>query len=236
MQETGSSRMTMKDIKDRISIQVGLSGYSFKVQAEGREHSSGWMSAEKIFSTPDFQRRYSEVEVSVFTPKCALVPSQFHLPENSRQMLADVTMLADEESVEYVSVPEFAAVLLYSNTGVGSISRVVSETVLRVDGTKAKPYPESYYMLKQLAEIPEYNKILASYKDEHLYLVIAQGKSLLFCNTFKAPDFTTAQYFIFLAMKKLQLNPEVSSVYFRTPLDCEQEMSLYRYFKNVEQI
>jgi hypothetical protein len=116
------------------------------------------------------------------------------------------------------------------------MSRVVSETVLHLDGSKARPLPELYYMLKQLPDMPEYNKILASYKDETLYLVIAQGKSLLLCNTFKAPDFTTAQYFIFLAMKKLQLNLELSTIFFRTELTDEQEMSLYRYFRNVEQI
>jgi hypothetical protein len=226
----------MIDNKDRISIQVGLRGYSFKLHTEGVERSSGWMSAERIFSTPEFQKRYSEVEVSVFSPKCTLVPAQFHQPEHSRQMLSEVVTLTDDESVEYVSVPEYAAVLLYSNTRVGAISRMVSETVLRVDGTKARALPEIYYMLKTLQEITEYNKIMASFKDESLYLVIAQGKSLLFCNTFKAPDFTTAQYFIFLAMKKLQLNPEMSSIYFRTPLDQDQEMSLYRYFRNVEQM
>jgi hypothetical protein len=226
----------MKVINDRISIQVGLSGYSFKVQTDEVERSSGWLSAERIFSTPEFQRRYSEVEVSVFTPKCTLVPAQFHLPENSRQMLSEVVDLTDDEGVEYVSVPEFAAVLLYSSTSVGAMARVVSETVLRTDGTKARPLPELYYMLRHLSQMTEYNKVLASYKDDALYLVIAQGKSLLFCNTFKTPDFTTAEYFIFLAIKKLQLNPEMSSIYFRTPLDQEQEMSLYRYFKNVEQI
>ena len=45
-----------------------------------------------------------------------------------------------------------------------------------------------------------------------------------------------AQYFIFLAMKKLQLNPEMSTICFRTPLDHEQQMSLYRYFKSVDNI
>ena len=228
--------MTMKDIKDRISIQVGLSGYSFRLKADTVERSSGWMSAERIFSTPEFQSRYSSVQVSVFTPKCALVPAQFHTPEISRQMLSNVIDVTEEEQVEYISVPEYAAVLLYSNTMAGAISRVVSETVLMTDGSKSKPLPEIYYMLKQLADIPDYNKILASYKDDYLYLVIAQGKSLLFCNTFKAFDFTTAQYFIFMALKKLQLNPEVSSIFFRTPLEEEQELSLYRYFKNVEQI
>ena len=41
---------------------------------------------------------------------------------------------------------------------------------------------------------------------------------------------------IFLVMKKLQLNPEVSGIVFRTPLTQEMEMSLYRYFKAVEVI
>lgn len=91
-------------------------------------------------------------------------------------------------------------------------------------------------MLRQLPTLADYNKILASYMDGYLYLVVAQGKSLLLCNSFQAPDFTSAEYFIFLVLKKLQLNPEVTTICFRTPLTDEQEMSLYRYFKSVEQI
>jgi hypothetical protein len=90
--------------------------------------------------------------------------------------------------------------------------------------------------MKSLSDIQEYNRIVASYMDGVLYLVIAQGKTLMLCNTYSAPDFTTAQYFIFLAMKKLQLNPEMSAIHFRTPLNEENTMSLYRYFKSVETI
>ena len=49
-------------------------------------------------------------------------------------------------------------------------------------------------------------------------------------------DFTTAEYFIFLSLKRLQLNPEVSTISWRTPITAEEEMSLYRYFKAVEQL
>ena len=80
----------------------------------------------------------------------------------------------------------------------------------------------------------EYNKIVAAFADGWLYLLIAQGRTLLLCNCFRSPDFTTAEYFIFLAMKRLQLNPEVSSITFITPLQEEEEMSLYRYFRGVE--
>ena len=193
------------------------------------------MTADRIFTTPEFQRRYEEVGISVFSPKAALVPTQFFSPDKARDILSDVVRLADGDVVEYVPVPEQAAVLVFSNAIGETLSKVISETVLRPDGTKARLLPEMYFMLGQLAELPEYNKILASYMDGVLYLVIAQGKSLLLCNSYQAPDFTTAEYFIFLAMKKLQLNPEVSTIAFRTPLSEEDRMSLYRYFRNVDQ-
>ena len=219
-----------------ISIQVGLSGYSFKIQADSHEMSSEWMTSDRIFTSAELQRRYDNVEISVFTPKCALVPSQFHSPEASRRILSEVAALKDEDSVDFVEVPDQAAVLVYSNAIGETLSKVISETVLCSDGSRVKPLPEIYYMLRDLRDVAEYNKILASYMDGYLYLVIAQGKTLLLCNSFRAPDFTTAEYFIFLALKKLQLNPEVSTICFRTPLDEDQELSLYRYFRSVEHL
>ena len=226
----------MQNMKDRISIQVGLSGYSFKIQADNAVRSSGWMSVERLFTTSELQKRYSDVEISVFTPKCTLLPSQFHTPSVARATLADVAYLSESDLVDSVDVPEFGAVMIYSNSIGETLSKVVSETTLRTDGSKTRPLPELYFMLRQIHSLDEYNKILASYMDGYLYLVIAQGKSLLLCNSFQAPDFTSAEYFIFLALKKLQLNPEVTTICFRTPLTEDQEMSLYRYFKSVESL
>ena len=221
---------------DRISIQVGLSGYSFKIRTADRTRTSGWMSAERVFTTPEFLRRYDSVEVSVFTPKVTLVPEQFHDDSTSTEALGSVADIQDGDVALSVQVPEFAAVLVYSNAIGETLSRVISETVLDKDGNKSAPLPEMYYMLRSVLDLPDYNKILASYMDGVLYLVIAQGRSLMLCNSYHAPDFTTAQYFVFLAMKNLQLNPEVSTICFRTPLSEDEEISLYRYFKNVEQI
>ena len=228
--------MIMSNNTDRISIQVGLSGYSFKIEAEDGVRLSGWMSADKVFTTPEFQNRYSSIDISVFTPKCALVPSQFYSEASAQDALSEVTDMGNGDLVESVEVPAFASVLVYSNAIGETLSKVISETVRTADGSKAAPRPELYYMLEALGELPEYNRILASYADGYLYLTIAQGKTLLLCNSYKAPDFTTAEYFIFMAMNRLQLNPEVSTICFRTPLEEDEEMSLYRYFKNVEQI
>ena len=228
--------MTMKQNTDRISIQVGLSGYSFKIYAGDDVSSSEWMSSDHIFTTSEFQKRYDAVDIAVFTPKVALVPEQFYSPETASRLLADVVMLKENDRVESVSVPEYGAVMLYSNNIGETLTRVVSETVMCVDGSKSSPLPVMYYMLKELVKLQDYNKIIAAYMDGILYLALAQGSTLLLCNSYKAPDFTTAQYFIFLAMKKLQLNPEMSSISFMTHLDYEQEMSLYRYFRSVEHI
>ena len=198
--------------------------------------ASGWLSSDRIFTTPEFQRRYDDVAVSVFTPKVALVPAQFFSPERAKELLDDVVNIGVNDTVEFVDVPHLASVLVYSNVIGETLSKVISETVLKLDGSKARLLPEMYYILEQLPSLKEYNKILASYMDGVLYLVIAQGKTLLLCNSFHAPDFTTAEYFIFMAMKKLQLNPEVSTISFRTPLYEDDEMSLYRYFKSVDQI
>ena len=222
--------------KTGISIQVGLSGYSFKIYDADGVTPSGWMAPERLFSSPQMQRRYDDVQISVFTPKFALVPKQFYNPTSARDMLAEVVTLINEDSVETLHVPQFASVLLYSDNTGGSLPRVIAEMVLKTDGNKVVPLPEIFYMLSALDSIAEYNKILASYIDGYLYLVIAQGRNLLLCNAYQAQDFTTAEYFLFMALKKLQLNPEMSTVYFRTPLEEEDEITLYRYFKNVEQI
>ena len=131
-------------------------------------------------------------------------------------MLAGVAALKEGTEVRHIEIPEYDAVLIYE-----------------YDGDSAVSYPEAYTILSRLPECPEYNKILCSIKDDTLTLAIAQGKSLLLANSYSVIDFTTAEYYIFLAMKSLQLNPEMSTICWASPLDAEEEMSLYRYFKAV---
>ena len=149
------------------------------------------------------------------TWKAALVPSAFFDPASAREVLSRTVRLDPDDKVEYISLPEFSAELVYS---------------------LSHDLPELYYLLKRLPEINEYNKIAASYGDGVLSLVICQGNNLLLANTFQAADFTTAEYFIFMAVKKLQLNPEQSTIRFMTPLSGDEEMSLYHYFKAVESL
>ena len=159
------------------------------------------------------------MEVSILTPACTLVPTHFFNTTSARDLLAEVASLKGDEVVKWVDVPRYDAVLVYA---------VPSEDV--------EAMPELYHVLEALPLCRDYNKIVASHKEGNLYLAIAQGGSLLLANVFEAPDFTTAEYYIFLALKQLQLNPEVSTICLRSFIGPEEEMSLYRYFKSVEQI
>lgn len=197
---------------------------------------SGWLGADTVFTAPELQRRYPRVEISLFTPKVALVPLTFFDESEARRNLEDTVVLDKDDEVRHIAVPEFAAVLVYSLSIGEMLSRTVSQSVLDTDGGSAAVLPEMYYVLKDLQKIDDYNRIVASYASGYLNIGISQGRNLLLANVFRAADFTTAEYFLFLAVRKLQLNPEVSSVYFRTPLSEEEEMSLYRYFKSVERL
>ena len=164
--------------------------------------------------------------MSRHTPKVALVPSAFFDAASAREILSRTVLLEEDDKVEYISLPEYSAELVYSLSDPEPTSPV----------PEPAEWPELYNVIKALSGVREHNRIVASYGDGFLSLAVAQGEKLLLANVFSAADFTTAEYFLFMAIKKLQLNPEVSTVHFLTPLSGDEEMSLYRYFKSVEQI
>ena len=145
-----------------------------------------------------------------------LVPVNFFSPQSAREALSEVAPLTEGSRVSYKEIPLFGAVLVYEIP----------------DGADAPP--EIFDLLQALPSCREYNKVLCSWKGGFLSIAVAQGRSLLLANEYPAADFVTAQYYIFLSLKSLQLNPEITTIRFRTPLTEEEEMMLYRYFKAVE--
>ena len=81
--------------KDRISIQVGLSGYSFKVETDGTVRSSGWLSADRIFTSTEMQKRYDEV-----VEKCVAHGESYGLNES---LVREVMDILHKESVRVES-------------------------------------------------------------------------------------------------------------------------------------
>lgn len=159
------------------------------------------------------------MEGSIFTHKYTLVPQQFFSKSTAETLLGEVSRLESSETVKSIALEELGAVLVYS---------VPSDLA----GSSAKP--EAFEMLKLMERMSEYNKIICSIRQGFLNLLIAQGRSLLLLNSFPAQDFTTALYHIFNALKKFQLNPEMSNIHFLSSLSENERLTLYRYFKSVE--
>jgi len=146
--------------------------------------------------------------------KSTLVPSRLFDEKTARCFLCESAVLSENEKISWVRIPAHDAVLVHT--------------------VSSGKVPVLKSLIDAIPSCKEYNKLLIRYADGALYLVIAQGGRLLLANSYEAADFTTAEYFIFLAMKSLQLNPEVTTVEVFSDLTDDEEISLYRYFKSVE--
>ena len=226
MQETGS--------KNVISVQVSPRGILINTESAG--HSSEWMDAGSVFTAQALRQSYDSAVVSSFTPAVTLIPSDFHIKGNERSLLSSVAAVADGDSVFSEPLPEFGAVLLWAPGPEAPLAGAVAQTLRLAGCNNVRTVPEVFRLLGFLPGIPKYNKVLCSYDGNTLCLVIAEGKSLRLCSTFRAGAFTTAEYWIFNAVKSLQLNMEMTDVFFATPLSSEDEISLCSYFRSVETI
>ncbi len=145
-----------------------------------------------------------------------LVPLSFFEPAAAHKALAEVARIDEGAKVSYKKIPAYHAALVYTVSG------------------SANSLPEIYYVLQYLPQIKDGVKILCSWTDGELSMAIARGERLLLANSFKAQDFTTALYFILLALKSLELNSEAICIHFRQQLNAADENTLYSYFKAVK--
>lgn len=228
MQVTGNSK---------LSIQFSLDGYLYRIyDGQSLVSKSDWIEAGNVNSQPEFEYSYDEVEISILTPKVSIFPKSFFNKDGARELLGEVVHLADDEEVTYVEDDGLEVVTVFSSK-VENLDLLTLINMLSEKASKSFSFTtELYCLLKEIENLKDNNKLIASYKDGYLYLVIAEGETLRLANSFKANDFTTAVYFLFNALKKFQINPEISTIYFRTPLDEGQSITLYRYFKAVEQL
>lgn len=146
------------------------------------------------------------------TPKFTLVPSELFSEDSAREILSEVVLLEKGEPLSFLEIKAYNAVLVYAGA----------------------TRPAVYDMIMSLFKLRDYNKILASFSDGCLHLVIAQGDRLVFCNSFVAGDFTTAEYYVFMVLKQLQINPEVSTLTFMSEIPEGRLSELYHYFKSAE--
>ncbi|MFA5325690.1 MAG: DUF3822 family protein [Bacteroidales bacterium] len=150
--------------------------------------------------------------------KYTLIPTSLFKEEQQYKLLSELVQLDENDTVKHIALPDYEAVLVYAvSSSFGYI-------------------PVVYDLLTTLNKIHEHNKILVSFRDGYVHIVMAEGNKLLLCNSFPASDITTAEYFIFYAIKEFQINPEMTTIYFFEEIVDEIRDELFKYFQGVESI
>ena len=148
--------------------------------------------------------------------KYTLIPEEFFSEETARETLSNVVILEKDDLVRSLELPCCKAVLLYAAEE--SDALLLSQ------------------MISAAHKLNRFNKVVVHLGDSRVDIVVATGEKLLLCNSFPASDGVTAQYFIFLAIRQFQINPELTTVYFFGEADESVKSDLFRHFASVEVI
>ena len=149
--------------------------------------------------------------------KFTLVPEGYFPPDvAAADLLSNVVVLEKTYSVKKLELPFYKAVLLYAGDD-GAARRLAD-------------------MLEAAAALDCYNKVVMHVDGQTVDLVLAAGDKLLLCNSYPAADDTTAQYFLFAALRQFQINPEVTTVHFFGEAGDTIKGDLFRHFASVEML
>lgn len=228
----------------RLSIQSDSNGFSFSIvnDAVNKVHFlyQGDFSCEKghydiflkstrqlISSFPILSSKFKTVNIIYDTCKYALIPKQLYKEEDALQHLTKLHKLDDLDEIDTVEVHNEQIVILFAvnSTFLNFIKEVQPEFKL---------FPSIYPMISQISNFKDYNKIFFQYNKGQVHIIAAEGSRLVFCNSFPAIHFNTALYFLFLALKQVQFNPELTTVFVSGNLKDFEIMDISKYFSKIK--
>ncbi len=223
----------------RLTIQIDLSGFSFKISnSKGeflhRHHTNfpvGVKSADEVDDLIKkeidkhslLHKEYAAVRVYYGTEKYCLVPSSFFDQDKAISMLGKLHKLEESDEVLFVEIPEQKGCLIYA----------IPSSVISYIGRSQKNaeyYPISYFLLDKISLLIDNNKLLVYFSNDIVHIVAAEREKLLLANSYPASDFVTAQYYIFLVVKEVMFNPEQTKINISGNISDSDEEELKKYF------
>lgn len=222
----------MANIADRLTIQIDLSGFSFKITKPSGEIvipkdktvSSGGLSA--MTTIPQLAYNYSRTDVIVDTYKYTLVPTTFFSKEESEAILSEIHSMEKGDKVMSIELPQHEATMVFA------IPEQIYATVSKIQ-REAIYTPIVYHMINTLPQIEENNKVCVHFSDETVHIVAAERNQLLLANSYPAKDFVTAQYYIFLVIKEAMFNLQFTTIQLFGDITKGEKKGLTKYFKGV---
>ncbi len=239
-----------KTTEYRLSIQADLNGFSFSVIDDTQKNllylfSSDFQMdledmdafvkkcSELFASLPILRSNYKSVTVIYNTEKYTAIPAKLHKKGEELKILGKIHKLDDLDEINTVKVLKENMVILFA----------VNSTFLNLVKNyhpDFKIYPSVFLNLTYLPLYEEYNKLSFNYLKGAVSIVAAEGDKIIYCNSFPAYHFNSALYFLFLALKEVQFNPETSTVYINGNIrdleiyDMAKYFARIKYFRNPE--
>ena len=238
-----SQHLLEKTKEYRLSIQTDLNGFSFSVVDDPKRevlylYSSDFsvipgeseMFAEEcakiIADQPIFRRKFKTVNLLYSTEKYALIPTKLYQKGKELEELTKLHDIDELEEVNTISILRNEMVMIYA----------VGSTLLNLI-KKYHPnltiYPTLYTYLNILPDLDGYNKLFFQYIGDIVTVAAAEKERIVFCNSFPASNFSSALYFVLLALKQSQFNPELTTVYISGNIKDYEIFDITRYFSKV---
>ncbi len=221
----------MSGTSNRITIQLDLSGYSFKIQDRNEQtlsqeyHSCPVdLSVERINALQNAP--FLSADIAVSTWKYTMVPLYGFDKSKARETLSELKELDVNETVLHLEMPQRKAVMLYAIP-----SDIYSGLMPVAKNTRI--YPVAYSLIERLAEIEQNNRVAVTFSDGMLHIAVAERDRLMFVNTFPARDIATMEYFIMSIIKEMPFNPEHTYIYIYGKVDSDTVSELEKYFPKV---
>ncbi len=240
-----NKQLQLDKTKDyRLSIQADLNGFSFLVSDElqheirylyqsdfnwQREHYDIFLrhTDSLLASVPLLSKEFSKVTLLYDTNKYTLIPKQLYNKGDELNQISKLHRIEDLEEIDVTEIPGKDVMILYA----------VNSTFLNLLKKRQPKYsilPKIYPPLIHLPTFYDYNKIFFSYNKGELQLIIYEGTSLVFCNSFPAAYFNTALYFLFLSLKQTQFNPEQTTIFVSGSVPSTDILQLSKYFSKIK--
>lgn len=227
-----------------LTIQVGLSGFSFKIRdakASLLHHSVlkfpdrpctvSEMEAplrKAVAGEPLLRRPYGRIRILFDTEKHTLVPAPMFSPG---RILSDLSSLYDLQEYDEVyarPLPFSEAVLLYA------LPNAVTALRHYLNGAEYEYLPVIAGLLDRIPALSDHNRVCCACGDRFVHVAASEASCLKLAVSYPASEFSTACYYLFSAVREVLFNPGLTRLYFSGSLSDSRRELLTRYFSDVQ--
>lgn len=181
------------------------------------------------------------------TSQYALVPQMLSERHDYTESFSAMFGTGPHQTIESLPLPEHRAVLWYAFPN-NLRDRIQAADAADASEPPVRIYPLIRKLLHLAGTIPHHNKAVLFYRPAPrqedgsreqgekpaLHLVLQEGDRLLLANSYPASHFNTALYFLLLAVRQIQMNPEQTHVRVCSPLGSAEKATIEKYFREAE--